>query len=219
MRRALPYVLCFAAAALLTQPLHSDETSRLHGTVSQFDGNYLTLKADSGKSVLIGVRPETRIVHSRTMSLSDIKSGDFVASLSRKDANGKLHALGLRVFQDLAGRSGEGQYPMASDPSRIVTDGTASGISASDGKLSLSFQGSSLVADGSCTGRATPGGSGCTGSADLVVAHGVPIVAISSGDTTLQLAGATVSVAAATDASSSLTATTVIVERDAKPAQ
>ena len=101
MRRALPFAICFAAAALFTQPLRSDDNSRLHGTVSQFDGSYLTLKANSGKSVLISVRPETRILHSRTMPLSDLKSGDFVASLSLKDSIGKLHALGLRVSSEL----------------------------------------------------------------------------------------------------------------------
>ncbi|HEY2883912.1 MAG TPA: hypothetical protein VGJ08_01700 [Rhizomicrobium sp.] len=219
MRRALPFAICFAAAALFTQLVRSDDSSRLHGTVSQFDGSYLTLKANSGKSVLVTVRPETRILHSRTMPLSDLKSGDFVASLSLKDSIGKLHALGLRVSQNSAERSGEGQYPAASDPTRIVTDGTVSAISVADGKIGLSFHGSSPAADGGCTGRATTGGSGCTGSADIFVARGVPIVAISTGDATLLRAGAIVSVAATTDASSSIVASTVIVERDAKPAQ
>lgn len=219
MRRALPFAIGFAAAALFTQPLRSDENLRLQGTVSQFDGNYLTLKTNSGKSVLISVRPETRILHSRTMSLSDLKSGDFVASLSLRDSSGKLHAIGLRVSQNSAERSGEGQYPVASDPTRIVTDGTVSAISVPDGKISLSFHGSSSAADGVCTGRATLDGSGCTGSADLFVARGVPIVAISTGDTTLLRGGAIVSVAATTDVSKSIFASTVIVERDAKPDQ
>ena len=218
MGRALPFAICFAAA-LFTQPLRSDVNSRLHGTVSQFDGSYLTLKADSGKSVLISVRPETRILHSRTMKLSDLKSGDFVASLSLKDSSGKLHALALRVAQNAADRSSEGQYPAASDPTRIVMDGTVSAISVADGKIGLSFHGSSSTADAGCTGRAMADGSGCTGNADIFVARGVPIVAISTGDATLLRAGAIVSVAATTDASSSIVASTVTVERDAKPAQ
>jgi hypothetical protein len=219
MRRALPFAICFAAAALFTQPLRSADSSRFHGTVSQFDGSYLTLKADSGKSVLISVRPETRILHGRTVPLSDLKSGDFVVSLSLKDTSGNLHALGLRVSQNSAERSNEGQYPMASDPTRIVTDGTVSVISVPDGKIGLSFHGSSSAANGGCTGRATADSSGCTGNADIFVARGVPIVAISTGDATLLRVGAIVSVAATADASSSIVASTVIVERDAKPNQ
>ncbi len=220
MRRALSFAICFATAALVRQPASSDESPvRIHGTVSQFDGNYLTLKADGGKSVAASVRPETRIIHSRTIPLSDIKSGDLVASLAMKNAAGELHALGLRVFQNSGEATGEGQYPMPSDPSRIVTERTVSAVSASDGKLSLTFHGAAASANGDCAGRATPGGSGCIGSADLVVARGVPIVAVGNGDTTLLRAGAIVSVSAAPGDAGSLAATAITVERDAKPVQ
>jgi len=220
MRRALSFAVCFATAALVRQPASSDESPvRIHGTVSQFDGNYLTLKADSGKSVAASVRPETRIVHSRTILLSDIKSGDLVASLAMKNAAGELHALGLRVFLNSAEGTGEGQYPMPADPSRIVTEGTVSAVSASDGKLSLTFPGATASANGDCTGRATPGSAGCIGSADLVVARGVPIVAVGNGDTTLLRAGAIVTVSAVLGDAGSLAATAITVERDAKPVQ
>jgi hypothetical protein len=221
MRPALSFAICFAAAALVARPARSDDNSvRLHGTISQFDGNYLTLKADSGKSIVVSTPPETRIVHSRMLSLSAIKVGDVVASLSMKDATGRLHALGLRVFETSVEVSGEGQYPMLSDPSRVVTDGTVSAVSASSGTLSLSFHGAAAsVSGGDCTGRAPPGSSGCTGSADLVVARGVPIVAIGSGDTTLLRAGAIISVAATVGPSATLVSTAITVERDAKPLQ
>jgi hypothetical protein len=217
---ALPFTICLATAALVSLPARSDDhLVRVHGAVSQFDGNDLTIKSDSGKSVVVGVRPETRIVHSRTTSLSDIKSGDFVGSLSLRDATGKLRALGLRVFQNSVEANGEGQYPTPSDPSRIVTDGSVSAVSVPDVKLTLTFHGSGAAVGGDCTGRATPGGWGCTGSADLIVARGVPIVAISSGDPTLLRVGAIVSVTATADAASLLSATVVSVERDAKPVQ
>jgi hypothetical protein len=220
MRRALSFAICFAAAALVARPARSDDNSvRLHGTISQFDGNYLTLKADSGKSIVVSTPPETRIFHSRTLSLSAIRVGDVVASLSMKDATGRLHALGLRVFETSVEVSSEGQYPMLSDPSRVMTDGTVSAVSASSGTLSLSFHGVAASASGDCTGRAPPGSSGCTGSADLVVARGVPIVAISSGDTTLLRAGAIISVAATVGPSATLVSTAITVERDAKPLQ
>jgi len=220
VRRALSFAICFAAAALVGPSARSEEGPvRIHGTISQFDGNYLTLKADSGKSIGASVRPETRIVHSRTISLSDIRSGELVACLAMKSAAGELHALGLRVFQNSGEPTGEGQYPMPSDPSRIVTEGTVSAVSASDGKLSLTFHGAAASANGDCAGRATSGSAGCVGSADLVVARGVPIVAVGNGDTTLLRAGAIVSVSAVVGDAGSLAAIAITVERDAKPVQ
>jgi hypothetical protein len=221
MRRSLPFAACLAAAALVTQAACADDSSvRIHGVVSLFDGNDLVIKSDSGKAVTVRVPPEARLVHRRMLTLSDVKTGDFVGSLALRDATGRLRALGLRVFQNAAETGGEGQNPVSTDPSRIVTDGSVSAVSVSDGRLTLSFHGSTAAAGSDdCTGRAAPGGWGCTGSADLVVARGVPIVAISSGDASLLRAGAIVSVTAIADAASVLSATAVTVERDAKPAQ
>lgn len=219
-KRALPFAICLAVGALLSSVTHADSGAvRIHGVVSLFDGTTLTIKADSGKTTLIGFPPATHIAHRRMMSLGDIRTGDFVGALSLKDATGKLRAQAVRVYPNTAEAPGEGQYPMDSNPARLVTNGTVSAVSAADGKLTLAFHGASLQVDGGCTGRPPAGGAGCSGSADLMIARGVPIVAISNGDTSLFRAGAVVTVVATPDPSSLLTATSVTVERDAKPAQ
>ncbi len=63
--------------------------------------------------------------------------------------------------------------------------------------------------------RAAP--DGCNGAAAIQFARGVPIIAIEAGNTAQLLPGATVSVSAAPDATGTLVATSVTVERDAPP--
>jgi hypothetical protein len=220
MQRAA-YLAIFLAAGALLFPVASADTEplRMHGVVQTFDGNYLTIKADSGKTLLVGIQPQTRIIHSRMMALADLKSGDYVATLAMQDANGKLHVQSVRVFANAVPAAGEGQYKLDSNPSRVVTNGTVRVVSPSDGSLSLTFHGASGDGAAPCTGHAPPGGWGCTGNADLWIARGVPIIAITNGDTSLLRPGAIVSVTAASDAAGLLSASGVSVERDAKPAQ
>jgi hypothetical protein len=85
--------------------------------------------------------------------------------------------------------------------------------------LSLTFHGASSDGATPCVGHAPPGDWGCAGNADLLIARGVPIIAITNGDTSLLRPGAIVSVTATSDAASLLTASGVSVERDAKSAQ
>src|SRR5437667_6842876 len=169
MKRALPFAIYLAAGALLSPTARSDSAPvHVHGIVSQFDGSYLTVKADNGKTTLVDVQPTTSIVRSRTMPLSEIKTGDFVGALALKDAAGKLRAQAVRVFPNSVRAPGEGQFALDSDASRIVTNGIASAVSAADGMLTLTFHGASTSGDSGCTGRAPAGGWGCTGSANLV---------------------------------------------------
>lgn len=220
MKYAGRIAFCLAAGALLS--LHGSaraETVHIHGVVQAFDGNTLTIKADSGKSALVAIVPQTRIVRSRTMTLSALKSGDFVATLSMQDAKGDLRVQSVRVLANSLSAADEGQYKLDSNPSRIVTNGTVSAVSPAANTLSLTFHGAGGDGTTSCTGRALPGGTGCTGNANLLIARGVPIIAVTSGDTSLFLPGAVVSVSATSDAANLLSASGVSIERDGKPAQ
>jgi hypothetical protein len=229
MTRAVRFGLVLAAGALLSSAACADPVApavappaalRLHGVVKSFDGQYLTLKADSGKTVVLGLQPTTRIVRGQMLTLADVHPGDFIGATSIKGADGKLRAQGVRIFPPLMHGTGEGLYPMASNPLRLATNGTVDAVTPAPGggTLKLSFHGAGAVGDPACAGHALPGGFGCTGSAELIVARGVPIVSTSQGDTSLLLPGAIVSANAATDATSLLSATGITVEREGKPA-
>jgi hypothetical protein len=197
----------------------ADEAIHIHGVVQVFDGSTLTIKADSGKTMLVGIAPQTRIVRSRILTLSALKTGDYVATLSMQDAKGNLHVQSVRVLANSLSPADEGQYKLDANPSRIVTNGTVSAVSPAANTLSVTFHGAGSDGTAPCTGRVQPGGTGCTGNVDLLIARGVPIMAITNGDTSLFLPGAVVSVSATSDAANLLSASGVSVERDGKPAQ
>ena len=223
MKRAVRFGLALAGGALLSSFALGDTPMlplRLHGVVKSFDGQYLTLKADSGKTVVLGLQPTTRIVHGQMLSLADIHPGDFIGATAIAGADGKLRAQGVRVFPPSLHGTGEGLYPMPGNPLRTVANATVDAVTPAPGggTLKLSFHGAGAPGDPACTGRAAPGGFGCTGSVELTIARGVPIVSTSQGDTSLLLPGAIISASAASDASSLLVATSITVERDGKPA-
>lgn len=218
MKRAVLLGLT-AGALLFSVALGDTPPLRLHGVVKSFDGQYLTVKADSGKTIVLGLQPTTRIARGRMLSLADIHPGDFIGATSITGADGKLRAQGVRIFPPGLHGTGEGLYPMEANPLRTVTNATVDAVTPAPGggTLKLSFHGAGAVGDPNCTGRAAPGGFGCTGAAELIVARGVPIVSTTQGDTSLLLPGAIVSASAATDATSLLVATSITVEREGKP--
>jgi hypothetical protein len=219
LKRAAPLIICVAAGALHLHAAVADPAPlRVHGVVKVFDGQYLTVSVDSGKTMVLGLEPATRIVRSRMMTLSDIKPGFFVGTTAMKSADGTLHAQAIRIFPPASQGMGEGQYPMDSNPSRIVTNASVSAVTTNPtgGILSLTFHGAGGAPD--CTGHAPAGGGGCNGNAQLLVARGVPIVAIAAGDTSMLVRGAIVSAYATSDVTSLFTATSITVERDGKPA-
>lgn len=220
MKRVGHIAICLVAGALFSfAVLAAAEPVQIHGVVQLFDGSTLTIKADSGRTTLVAIEPQTRIVRSRTMTLSALKAGDYIATLSMQDAKGNLHVQSVRILESPASAAGEGQYKLDSNPSRIVTNGTVGAVAPAANTLSLTFHGASSDGTSPCTGRAPPGGSGCVGNVDLLIARGVPIVSVMNGDTSLFLPGAVVSVTATSDAANLLTASGVSVERDGKPAQ
>lgn len=219
MKRAALFALSLIAGAL--HPLAATAETpplRVHGVVKAFDGQYLTLTADSGKTMVLGLQPATRIVRNHMLTLADVKPGYFVGTLAMKSADGALHAQAIRVFPPASLGVGEGQYPMELNPSRIVTNAVVTSVTPgpSGGSLSLTFRGAG--GEPECSGRAPSGGGGCSGSAQLVVARGVPIIAITEGDPSLLLHGAIVLAYATADVTNLFTATSITVERDGKPA-
>ncbi len=150
--------------------------------------------------------------------LADLQPGAYVGVAALKGADGKLRAQGIRVYPPAMQGQGEGEYPIdPANPMRLLINGaittaTPGGIG---GVVTVAFHGAAAAAATECTGRAAPGG--CSGAAEVQFARGVPIIAIEAGDTAQLLPGATVSVSAAPDATGTLVATTVTVERDAPP--
>jgi hypothetical protein len=188
----------------------------IKGTIVLFDATAqsLTVKVSDSQSVTVGMLPNTNIVYDEMRSLADIKEGDFVGSAALKGADGKLHAQEVHIFPASMRGAGEGQYGMGdANPNRSMTNATVSGVTraptsskrsmtnamvakapGASGAMALTFHGASDTG-GVCSGPAAQAAkdAGCTGSAEIVVAPGVPVVALVPGDRSLLLPGKAVS--------------------------
>jgi Domain of unknown function (DUF5666) len=188
---------------------------KFRGTLSEFDGPFLTLTLPGRKTVTLGMTAQTRIAHNRSLALADLQPGSWVGVAALKGADGKLRAQGIRLYPTTMQGQGEGEYPLdPANPMRLLINGSLTGVTPGGigGTLTVAFHGAA-AASADCAGRAEPGG--CSGIAEIQFARGVPILSIDAGDTTLLLPGAVLSVSAQPDPTGTLVATAITVERDA----
>lgn len=210
-----------AAALLFLTPAWGDNApapQRIKGTIDTFDPVARTLSVTSGKKAFsVTLQPSLRVITNQRRRLADIKPGDFIGAAALKGSDGRLHAQQVNVFpQELRGM-GEGQYPMGDAASnRIMTNATVAevvSVAANSGTLKVGYRGATAAAaDGSCSGHAAT--SGCQGTAEIVVAPGIPVIALMLGDESLLVPGAAVSLIVSTAQDGSLVATRLTVEKD-----
>ena len=67
--------------------------ARIRGTVDRLEGQTLVVRTSSGQSVPVSMGPDFAVSGVVKRSLSDIKAGDYIASTSVRERDGKLRAL------------------------------------------------------------------------------------------------------------------------------
>jgi hypothetical protein len=206
-----------AAAPVTAMPT----PQRLRGTIEAYDPLSRTLTVATGKTTTATVTlpANLRIVYDQHRKVADIKQGDFIGAAALKGADGKLRAQQVAVFPEELRGMGEGQYPMGDASSnRLMTNATVSGVTAAapnNGTVSVTYHGAQAGADGVCGGHAAAGSAGgCSGDAQIVIAPGIPVIALMLGDETLLVPGAAVSVTAGATPEGTLQATRLTVEKD-----
>jgi hypothetical protein len=209
----------FAASLIASTALAASPAPvRMKGTVESFAAPTLTVKTTDGKTVVVMLAPDTKIIANEKSSLADIKPNDFVASAAVTGPDGKLHSQEVRVFPEALRGLGEGQYPMDT-PNRSMTNATvqevAGAANAKGGTLKLTFHGSISTAAGSCSGHASgPGKGNCTGQTELIVDPKVPVMKWVLGDASWLEKGNAVSLFAAAGPDGKLTSHGVVVEHN-----
>lgn len=225
--------LCFAAGLAVAMsvgaaradgpvpPAAPPQAQRVKGVIDSFDAvtRMVGIATRNRKIVSVTLRPDARILYDEKRGVAGVKVGDFIGVAALKGADGKLHAQQVDVFPEAWRGMGEGQYPMGdAGPNRVMTNATVAqltGIAANSGTLTLSYRGAATAPDGSCAGHANAAaGAGCSGTADIVVAAGVPIIALMLGDESLLVPGAAVSLIATTATDGTLQAARLTVEKD-----
>ena len=184
------------ALPALAQTAPPDGTpTRIRGTVEKLDGQTLMVKSREGQELPIALAPNFAVTGVVKRGLSDIKTGDYVASTSVKGTDGKLHAVEVHIFMESQRGIAEGQIPWDLVPDSLMTNATVTGISeGTQGRtLKVAYKGS---------------------ESDVIVAPDTPIVTYVPADAGLLKPGAAVFLIALKKPDGSLSAARVTAEKD-----
>jgi hypothetical protein len=170
---------------------------RVRGTVQQFDGKALAVATESG-IVQIGVAPETGINGLEAKTANDIRKNAFVGVTATRNSAGRWQATEIHIFPESMRGAGEGHY-VWDMPDSTMTNGAVTGT--------------------------VGGGSGPTlhvkyadAELDIDVTPQTKVVALTAGDTSLLVRGATVFVLAAPQEGGGANAVAIVAEtRGVKP--
>lgn len=191
------FLLALAALTVSTLPVLAQSNGtplNVRGTIDKLDGKTLIVTTREGPKASMELALKVSISGMTKKSLSDIKSGDFIACTSIKGADGKLHALEVHLFPP--GRHpGETQRQYDLAPGSLMTNATVGQVSgASGGKtLTVTQKGTTSV---------------------IEVGPEVPVVMAVPGDAGLLRPGAAVFVAAVKKPDGSLIANRITAEKD-----
>jgi hypothetical protein len=166
--------------------------TRIRGTVEKLEGQTLVVKTQAGREVPVTLAPNFTISGVEKRSLSDIKTGDYIASTSVRGPDGKLRALEVHFLPPGAS---EGQFAYDLAPDSLMTNATVAGVAAAPHGQVL---------------RVTYKGQ----EAEITVPPDVPVVAFVPGDRSLVKPGVAVFIFGQRKPDGSVSATRATLEKD-----
>jgi len=168
---------------------------RVAGTIDKLDGMSLTVKAKDGDAVTVTMADGVGIYGVEKRTVADIKPGDFLASGGVKGADGRIHAVEVRIYPPSLRGTGEGQRPWAARSDGVMTNATVGTVSQSPdgGMVHVTYKG---------------------GESDFAVGLDVPVLAYVEADRSLLKPGAAVLIFAQKQADGGLTTSRVTAEKD-----
>ena len=101
-----------------------DTATRVRGTITNVDGNTVSVVARNGVPMTIRLSENARIVAIVKAALGDIKPGSFIGTTAKADPNGPLRALEVHIFPEAMRGTGEGHRAWDLGPSTTMTNGT-----------------------------------------------------------------------------------------------
>jgi len=189
-------LICFMASPGQAQtPPPANPPVRIIGTIDKLDGDVLTVKTKDGQMATATLKADVAIWGMAKSSLANIKPGDFVASGGIKGADGKIHAVELRIFPEGLRGIGEGQRPWSAKPDGVMTNATVGTVTQTpDGNVvHVTYKG---------------------GASEFVVGPDVPVSTYVAGDKGFLTPGLAVLAVALRTPDDKLTIGRIYVERD-----
>jgi hypothetical protein len=184
-------LLALATIPALAQAPEGTPT-RIRGTVDRLEGQMLHVKTQAGQDVPVTLAANFTITGVVKRSLSEIKTGDYIASTSVRGPDGKLRALEVHFLPPGAN---EGQFPTDLAPNSLMTNAVVAGMAeAPQGQvLRMTYKGQ---------------------EAEIIVPPEVPIVAFVPGDLSLMKPGAAIFVSGLKKLDGAVLATRATLEKD-----
>lgn len=191
---AVTFVLLFAPAGQAQTPPAATPT-RVAGTIDKVDGDNIIVTARDGSTATVTMAANVAIYGVEKRTLADIKPGDFLASGGVKGADGKIHAVEVRIFPEPLRGTGEGQRPWSVKPDGLMTNATVGTVTQSPegGIIHVTYNG---------------------GDSEYIIGADVPILAYVVVDRKLLKPGAAVLIFAQKQPDGALTTSRVTVEKD-----
>ena len=168
---------------------------RVAGTIESLTDNQLVVDAKDGQKQAVRLAPDAQVYGLEKRQLSDIKSGDFVASGGVRGTDGKIHAVEVRIFPEALRGIGEGQRPWDVKREGVMTNATVGTISTTGagGVVHVTYKG---------------------GESEYIVDPDVPVLAYVAADRSLLKPGATVTMQARKQPDGTLAANRVTAEKN-----
>ncbi len=192
---AIAALIALAIGPALAQTPPAGTPTRIRGTVDKLDGQNLMVKSRDDQTLTIELAANVAVITLVKKSVADIKAGDYVASTGVKGADGKIHAVEVRIFPEAARGTGEGQYPWDLMPDSVMTNATV-------GKVDQAPQGPVLHV----TFKGT--------ESEYTIGPDVPVLANGPGDISLLKPGVAVFVIALKHEDGKLTSARLYAEKD-----
>jgi hypothetical protein len=165
-------VLSFVLSTVAQAQQAPVQPARVRGTVQAFDGQTLTLATPKDGVVKLAVGANTGINGLAAKKVADIGDNTFIGTTAVKNAKGRWQATEVHIFPESMRGAGEGHYAWDL-PESTMTNAAVTGAvrKGKGGTFALKYAG---------------------GTVDVDVTRKTAIVALTAGDRSLLVPGATV---------------------------
>ena len=143
MNRRLASIL--AIVSLVAMPVLAEAQApqggpppvRVRGTIEKVEGNTVTVKARDGKTEVLKLADNPRIIAMEKATLADIKVGSFIGVTAMPQPDGSQKAIGLHIFMDAQRGVVPARFgPWDREPGSTMTNADVSSTVASvDGQV------------------------------------------------------------------------------------
>ncbi len=149
----------FASMLLAVTAVQAQNSVRVRGTITAFDGNVLSVKSREGRDLKITLADTVAVSVAKAIRFEDIKPGDKLGVTSMPGADGVPVAVEVHY---LPPGVPEGQGPWDLQPGSTMTNASVAAIVAGTGnrELTLQFQGKTqkvAVPESAALARTVPG--------------------------------------------------------------